>query len=160
MTTLDNSFCRPTNEELGQIMTPLKMSADENHVLVAYTINGKKHKFYRRWVDVADIGLTEIPVSRFLDLYHDRITPWRLEEVGFSGVILDIDGDQFCVPHKKDYALKIGMAEIGVRIEHNKFLAASMSICDGNERSFMLLHGITTFTELLQQIKFLTPPQK
>jgi hypothetical protein len=140
MTTLDNSFCRPTNEELGQIMTPLKMSADENHVLVAYTINGKKHKFYRRWVDVADIGLTEIPVSRFLDLYHDRITPWRLEDVGFDVTVL---------PYKN-------------KIEGH-YQRHIMEVTETGQLIFLngkMMEGITTFTELLQQIKFLTPPQK
>ena len=27
---------------------------------------------------------TEIPVTHFIDLLHDRITPWRLEEDGFE----------------------------------------------------------------------------
>jgi len=29
-------------------------------------------------------GKSEVPVSRFSDLLHDRIAPWRLEEVGFN----------------------------------------------------------------------------
>lgn len=143
MTTLDNSFCRPTNEELGQIMTRLKMSADENHVLVAYTINGKKHKFYRRWVDVTDIGLTEIPVSRFLDLYHDRITPWRLVEIGFK---FDVLGYGYLDLKNEGSLLKFTS-------DHEIFLCAY-------RQQITTKVFITTFTELLQQIKFLTPPQK
>ena len=143
MTTLNNSFCRPTNEEVCQIMTPLAISADENHVLIAFTVDGKNYKFYRRWEDVKDDNRTEIPVTHFLDLYHDNIIPWRLEEVGFRTHpswpnIFDLDIDE---------------QTIAVSFRNNKIEVEAIT----DEDSPLCLH-ILTFTELLTLIRMLTPP--
>lgn len=78
---------------------------------------------------------TEIPVQQFIDLLEDRIVPWRLEEIGFK---LDHLGDILEL-HVNGWALSVD-----------------------NDSSIWLTHGdsgtiinISTFTELLQLLKFL-----
>lgn len=79
---------------------------------------------------------TEISVERFVDLSKDRITGWRLEEVGFK------DGE---LP----YMLKVEADHFGdswnVQVSEN----GKYVFVDG-KRTY-----ITTFTELLTQLKFL-----
>ena len=66
------------------MLTPISSDFCENHVLVGYITNGKIWSIYRRFADVKDDNRTEIPVSHFTDLMHDRIAPWRLAEDGFT----------------------------------------------------------------------------
>lgn len=168
MTTLDNSFAVLRTLEEWTIIAPLfsqesgyYASIEEwmtDFIRCGHVNLSKINSILN--IDAETYGRTEIPVTHFLDLLHDRICAWRLEEVGFRKYIMEIDGILFSTPHEQDYILKIGIAEVGVRIENDKFFAASLSVGDCVEQYFVLAHGITTFTELLQQIKFLTPPQK
>lgn len=78
---------------------------------------------------------TEIPVDQFLDLLNDKIADWRLLEVGFKSV----DG-KFPYYSLRNNSIELSWSKIGVAIEI------------GNEATWL---KITTFTELLRQMKFL-----
>jgi len=90
---LAKSYCRPQTEEEWELLSPYfknevtfysnvdswqKDFEECGHVYFFQHFNGmlsySKHPIKER---------TEIPVSHFLDLMHDRIAPWRLEDDGF-----------------------------------------------------------------------------
>jgi len=74
---LAESYCRPQTEEE---CLSLKVSRSFIGDAVVYTRDGEISVY-----DVRDMeGMTEIPVSHFIDLLHDRIAPWRLTEDGFA----------------------------------------------------------------------------
>ena len=81
MTTLGNSYTVPmTLEEWVQCVPWLKDDPMAEYVAkCAFVVygNGKIAKEPRK-------GMVRLSVPRFLDLWHDRIVLWRLEEVGFS----------------------------------------------------------------------------
>lgn len=84
---------------------------------------------------------TEIPVDRFLDLLNDKIADWRLEEVGFV-----------CLGNglKVDSYLEIGNSKSDQytwRLEYSETF--DLTFLNRNKLN------ITTFTELLRQMKFL-----
>jgi hypothetical protein len=75
MTTLENSYCKPQGEsewELIGLYNPVQS------FFVEY-IKGKK-----RYSSKPKSSKTEIPVQHFIDLFEDRIVPWRLEELGLK----------------------------------------------------------------------------
>ena len=132
MTTIDKVYCVPkTEEELkslpfftpkntrSTLLRPVIKYEDEPFCTIACNGTGNRE---------------EVSVSKFLDIVHDRIAPWRLEEVGFV--------DPF-------------------KTTRRRFLAEFHTI-DVDEQNVVRLDGgytyITTFTELLTLIKFLTPP--
>jgi len=81
----------------------------------------------------------QIPVYRFLDMHYDRITEWRLDEIGFKAH----------VNWRPDLILKHDWM--------GKIVTRRISYNDG----VVSLNGedvnINTFSELLMLIKFLTP---
>ena len=82
-------------------------------------------------------GMVRVSVPRFLDLMHDKITSWRLEEVGFVHTVR-------------------GIYELNVN-PHGHF---TLEYCDGFVYVSAGVTSITTFTDLLKLIGFLTPPSK
>ena len=80
----------------------------------------------------------EVSVEKFLDLLHDRIAPWRLEEVGFRKIA------------------GVYQQDSGLNVFFNDDVIESYINCDGD----CIDTYITTFTELLTLIRFLTPPVK
>lgn len=81
----------------------------------------------------------EIPVDQFLDLLNDKIAPWRLLEIGFEMV----DG-KFPYYSLRDKEIELSWSE------KTKHSGVALEI--GDEAIWL---DITTFTELLQQMKFL-----
>ena len=77
MTTLDNTYCRPTTEAEWDLLPNRDLwCRNENAVFGAIDFSKQKVS-----------GKTEISVQHFIDLLEDRIVPWRLEEVGFEKAI-------------------------------------------------------------------------
>lgn len=166
MTTLENSFAvLRTVEEWATVAPLFPQESGYYESVEEWMADFVRcgHVNLLKFDSLLDIGAgthgrAEISVPRFFDLLHDRIVPWRLVEVGFSKSIMEIDGILFSIPYEQDYILKIGIVEVGVRIENDKFFAASLFIGNCAEQYFVLAHGVTTFTDLLTLIRMLTPP--
>lgn len=88
MKTLENTYCRPNEEEWEKIISLLKSiekywwrKYDDGrcflHDNTVYLSNGTIGDWNTR---------TEIPVQHLIDLLEDRIVPWRLEEIGFNKI--------------------------------------------------------------------------
>ena len=148
MTTLENSYCVPTKEQWAQIqkiepkgyinfMGAFKkgnvIMVEWDHIDVGNMILSNKKS------DVHD--RKEIPVQHFIDLVEDRISGWRLEEVGF-------------VNHSTQYIGLFGSSHIHYTISNGHIRVTPFDGIKG------INAYITTFTELLTLIKFLTPPTK
>ena len=134
MTTLGNSYTVPmTLEEWLQCIPWLKdvPIADEidKCAFVAFG-DGTIAKEPRE-------GIVRLSVPRFLDLLHDRIVPWRLEEVGFMHTVR-------------------GIYELNVNPQGH----FTLEYCEGFVYVSAGRTSITTFTDLLTLIRFLTPPSK
>lgn len=129
MTTIDNSYCVPrtVNERamFPHLLTQehFGVYCDKDYGVLCFDEGDWIHE-----------NGTEIPVSRFLDILHDRIMPWRLEDAGFV--------DPF-------------------KTTRRRFIAEFHTI-DVDEQNVVRLDGgytyITTFTDLLTLIRMLTPP--
>jgi hypothetical protein len=104
---LSESYCTATSDEETQAITEASRA---NKGRCVYEWEGKWAYFEdedgAEYIDDGSIRdeleyRTEIPVPRFLDLLHDRITPWRLEEDGFtkrgSWHIFDTIVGEFCI---------------------------------------------------------------
>lgn len=143
LTTIDKVYCRPKNEEEWKMVEPYGGIYEPNDSVVfdydgvCLIIPDNDDDF------VKDIERrTEIPVKHFIDLFEDRIVPWRLEEVGFSK---QIDGYQ-----------SISFEDCSVHVFHGSI---KTSITVQVELSDIELN-ISTFTELLQLLKFLNHDKK
>lgn len=138
MTTLENSYCVPrTVEEWDMLMDMDTMCDNDNGTKIMSTkfnetIAGPYH----------DMGGTEIPVPRFLDLLHDRIVDWRLEEVGWEFVDRIFPYYHFKPNEKVTLSWSEKQQDAGVGFE----LA--------DDETWV---NITTFTDLLTLISFLKP---
>lgn len=135
MTTLENSYCVPKTEEEWALLNPnLRMMAKWPD-MAAY----KKPNKSVDAIGIEDIrGMQEIPVQHFVELVEDSPSTWRIKEY---------------------------QASKGVRdgFWHVFYISQSHVISVEQDGSFNL-NGrkvyITTFTDLLTLIKFLTPPTK
>lgn len=135
MTRLDNSYCAPRTEDEWAAIDALNPRT-ELRMKGRFVYTLKEHGKRRLWVCHREKGnAKEIPVSRFLDLLHDRIVPWRLEEVGF-------------MPSASPDLLMLSTG-------HGILCASEDGVWFNHMR---VAYNITTFTDLLQQIRFLTPP--
>ena len=140
MTTLGNSYTVPmTLEEWVQCVPWLKDDPIAEDVakcaFVAFG-DGKIAKEPRE-------GMVRLSVPRFLDLLHDRIVPWRLEEVGFVNLYLN----------KNVWKLQFRLTSLVCNTEMN--ITSIEGEC-GEEIPL----NITTFTDLLTLIRMLTPNTK
>jgi hypothetical protein len=75
---LAKSYCRPQTEE--EWVSLIGYAPAIGHTLCAWSdgFGAIEHENHLYWMT------TEIPVSHFIDLIHDRLAPWRLEEDGFT----------------------------------------------------------------------------
>jgi hypothetical protein len=142
MTTLENSYCVPRTVEEWDMLYPKanwlgQYPCEHSHV---YSSCGG-HKYLASWPN-DDPNKTEIPVSHFLDLLHDRIAWWRLEEVGF----LEDDDDTWCLNTESSQVRCYGDVIIDRIVLWPDYAEYSSNIY------------ITTFTDLLTFIRMLTPP--
>ena len=83
---LNKSYCRPTTEEEWAKFTVSRFTSLGYASTYVYFYNDPDLDMVQRiksdtWIPS---GLTEIPVSHFIDLLNDSIVPWRLEEDGFD----------------------------------------------------------------------------
>ena len=133
MTTLENSYCVPRTEEEFKSLhfysgieykgsLPVITSEGDSYCYIAYFGTGDR---------------TKISVFHFRDLLHDRIVPWRLEEVGFV--------KQGTHPHTY-YSLDARDAF--------RFLVTTNGVWLNGE----CLPTISTFTKLLTLVQFLNLP--
>ncbi len=90
----DNVYCRPTDEEFEAMFDGIKQLGQE------YVYWNEQHGLHAHHC-IESVNDKEIPVPRFIDLLHDRIAPWRLEEDGFtkrgSWYIFDTIVGEFCI---------------------------------------------------------------
>lgn len=158
MTTLENSYCVPkTKEGYSRLWSACsKLGFDISRYLfegvggsVQYREDEYGKNIYQpRSIDEERIFLknakecdvSEVSINQFLDLLHDRISPWRLEEIGFNMQEL---------PYRLEVQGRVDKHTIQVT-ETGRFI-----FLNGYQ-----VEGITTFRELLTLIKFLTPAEK
>ena len=141
MTTLDKSYTVPmTLEEWVQCVPWLKDDpiADEidKCAFVAFYAFGE----YTVATKPND-GMVRVSVPRFLDLLHDRITPWRLEEIG---------GQRY--GNNNFYGINLPEHRCVIVHFENRVLVDARQLDKG-----LNIPNITTFNDLLTLIRFLTP---
>ena len=132
MTTIDEVYCVPRTVE-ERAMFPHLLT--EEHFGVYFDKDYGELCFDKD--EVHHRNLTEIPVPRFLDLLHDRIVPWRLEEIGFDISL-------------RDYHKTVGSAIVSAEDDE-------VVIWHVNQRIVIPIY-ITAFTDLMALIRMLTPP--
>lgn len=145
MTTLDNSYCVPKTAEEWRLLGVSPHSFGGNLDSVIYDDGQTRGRLLSKIRDC----YSEIPVQHFLDLFHDRITGWRLEEVGWNRN----------VTHFK----KEGDTEVTDIVWYNLFIKCQsghheLIFHDGVVRLVNDKLNIKTFTEVLQFVNFLTYP--
>lgn len=151
MTTLENSYCVPKNSKEWKALllcnaTMRNCIRIRNRGQIAFLqitplitlMDADKDEFHFG-------DRKEIPVQHFIDLVEDRISSWRLEEVGFK------------VDHTKRHVLKVEDSNDEIVIGVNSMQVVFFYFEHGMESKTT---SITTFTDLLTLIKFLTPPTK
>jgi hypothetical protein len=136
MTTIDEVYCVPRTVE-EHAMFPY-LSTDEHFGVYLDSEYGVL--CFDEGEFIYENG-TEIPVTRFLDLLHDRIACWRLEEVGFK---FDVIGYGFLDLKNEGSFLKLTSDGEVFWCSYRQQITT---------KAF-----VYTFTELLQLIRFLTPP--
>lgn len=143
MTKIEEVYTIPKTEEEWKLLDEahgFNVVGEENGFVkgqdcVVYESEG----LYQALLRLEDNDLIEIPVERFLELINDRIVGWRLEELGFEKVEKNLTF----------YVLKIANTELSWS---EKTKNAGVGIEIGEEAVWL---NISTFTELLQQMKFL-----
>lgn len=135
MTTLQEVYCKPKTQEEHNMFPDL--STENYDGVFLHDELGMILCFSE--TSEEDIILlrskTEIPVQHFLDLLNDSIVPWRLLEVGFDN-------------HNGIFVRYVGNKRAEIYIEIGRDI-------DVNRIPF----HITTFTDLLTLIRFLTKEQ-
>lgn len=139
-TKLTEVYCRPKTEEEWKIFGLW----ENNYCLYAGSVGDKPQLSDGNWVEGSR---TEVTVQQFIDLLHDRITPWRLEEIGFMSDGSDAVIFVLKLPHDKI------IEEVFPREMYEQF-GTHQVLCRGTN-----YRGIETFTELKQLIKSLTPKE-
>ena len=148
MTTLENSYCVPNNSQWVELTGYVP-----NRDTAIYAVYDAEMGI----LDACDGEvnyLTEIPVQHFIDLVEDRITPWRLEEVSFRSTNPN-DSASNVFFKRMSY-----MASVHVSYMDGKLHDISIEPYGSEEVASIDELNISTFTELLNLIKFLTPPTK
>lgn len=162
MTTLENSYCRPNEEQYNEL------SKFEPGWLFN-TLCGYRNGFavmveYGKWDGDASLidmdedqleGRKEVPAGQFIDLLHRKITPWRLEEIQLNLVAYASDGGSAI------YGKNINDCAIMVTfpIDGSHPIVEIMTV-EFHDRMLKLKVYVEDFSNLLTQIKFLTPPTK
>ena len=153
MTTLQNSYCvpktveewsnlgmNPLPEHMGVIGTP-----DGIGICIGVFRDGKPRRRKNLIIDNPD-DFKSCTANQIIDLLHDRIVPWRLEEVGFVN------------RYAGTYVLNLEHAWMnkydgGVIVTRAiRFNAVDEQVALSGEPI-----NITTFTDLMELIRMLTP---
>jgi hypothetical protein len=97
---LGESYCKPqTKEEWKQLSGVFPLGKRFCHQKDAKSY--RVEDFTGVVSDIVPHDRTLIPVPHFIDLLHDRIAPWRLEEDGFekrgAWYIFDTIVGEFCI---------------------------------------------------------------
>ena len=153
MTTLQNSYCvpktveewsnlgmNPLPEHMGVIGTP-----DGIGICIGVFRDGKPRRRKNLIIDNPD-DFKSCTANQIIDLLHDRIVPWRLEEIGFQSPVL--------AKWKYELTLKHVWGEEPFKkpsLRRIRFDKGEMSL--DNQPI-----NISKFTDLLSLIRFLTPP--
>jgi hypothetical protein len=141
---LEQSYCRPTTEaDWADVISANPNLPDrpsrfvELNYDLAYIVDGSVLVFGRFDYYKPKMALRkEIKIHQHVDLMHDSIVPWRLEEDGF---------DMTCLPHKLMITEKSFERHIIEVTENARFVFL-------NGR---LMEGIKTYTDLLEQIRLI-----
>lgn len=144
MTTLENSYCVPRDSEWDKFGL---INLNGNIIIWrsgTWTISDP----------TVPQGYSEIPVQHFIDLVEDRISAWRLREVEFRSTNTN-DNASNVFFRGMSY-----MASIHVSYIDGKLHDISIEPCGGEDVASIDELNISTFTDLLTLIKFLTPPTK
>ena len=156
MTTLNNSYCVPKTKEdwalFGHKSVP-KFAVEGERYFYAIKDGSdgdfdylcEMGAFDGKFGSRFDWLTNEVTATKFLDLLHDRITPWRLEEIGFINRVFD---HTLVLQH----------------VWNEVLVQRVITVCGSQNNIVVRFDGepvnITTFTDLLTLIKFLTPPKK
>jgi hypothetical protein len=138
MTILENSYCKPQEESEWELIGLYNTELYKNPIqsfCVEY-IKGKK-----RYLSKPKSSKTKIPTQHFVDLFEDRITSWRLEELGLKCASPMITVRQY----------EIGL--LTIVITDNGAVVGIQSHFDSFGIKY--LDNVKTFTDLLTLIKFL-----
>jgi hypothetical protein len=87
---LSESYCKPTTPEEWEVFGLIPLSG---HYVT--WLNGEPTLISGKFAD-----RTEIPTSHFIDLVHDRIAPWRMEEDGFNTIGGVVFYKMFTIDHE------------------------------------------------------------
>jgi len=137
---LAESYCKPkTEEEWAAIAEHFTIDSWQKDFEKCGHVYFFQHfKGILSYAKYPILGRTEVPVSHFLDLRHDTIAPWRLEEDGFSSY-----------PSTGCYGITINDV-IGVYI---MFKFGDVELWVNGE--CLPMTGITTYTQLLTLIRLI-----
>lgn len=130
MTTLENSYCVPRTVEEWDTFGLIRLTGHK-----VMWLGGEPSLVCGEFKE-----RTEIPVSRFFDLLHDRIVPWRLVEQGFNN------------PFGDTYTLRLEHDWDGIIVTRVVRVIGGKVSVNGEDVN------VTTFTDLLTLIRMLTPP--
>jgi len=133
ITRIEDVYAVPKTEEEWKLF-PVRVRSDRE-----ICISSNSRCMTVRLGHCSSLGMTEIPVDQFLDLLNDKIAPWRLLEIGFE----KMDG-KFPYYSLRDKKIELSWSE------KTKHSGVALEI--GDEAIWL---DITTFTELLQMMKFL-----
>jgi hypothetical protein len=131
ITRIEDVYTVPKTEEEWKLF-PVRVRSDRE-----ICISSNSRCMTVRLGHCSSLGMTEIPVDRFLDLLNDMIAPWRLDEAGFRRN--DSTGLEY-------FNIEISKVDLSWSAKYG------VAITKGVEDIWLT---ITTFTELLQQMKFL-----
>lgn len=139
MTTIDKVYCSPKTDE--EWMSLLGYIPSDSCTRCVYYEDFGMLEIDSENEDLVNFdGMSEIEVSKFLDLAHDRITPWRLRELDFKMTpsYSMVNGEKQWMYWKGTLTVTTDYASAG-----------------GGSPLYL-----KTFTDLLTLIKFLTPLTK
>lgn len=132
-TELKDVYCVPNTGD-DWLLFPFKRYIQNREV--CYSINSDKCQTTRRGYN-EEVGKTEIPVSKFIDLLEDKMVGWRLEEIG---------GKYMAITDLTVIELADGKIEIIIS-DDGKIMLSVLGV--------HVYLNIKTFTELETLIRFL-----
>jgi hypothetical protein len=149
---LAESYCKPQTEEEWKRFTVSRFTSLGEKSTYVYFYNDPDLDSSSRiksdtWLPN---GITEIPVPHFIDLLHDRIAPWRLEEDGFEHITNRIGG----------YVLQWDINDVSVlivRFSNKEDNEPDVEI--ESESGWTPFPGCKTYSQLLTLIQLIKYPK-
>jgi hypothetical protein len=135
---LAESWCRPKTDEEWTLLLSYVPSPDNTICAWADDFGLIEHENTLDWMT------EEIPVPHFIDLFHDKIARWRLEEDGF---------EQICKPTCVTHHLTLSDGAI-VQVTSGR----DVSVIEKNEfkgDDHILFQGVRTYTDLITLIRLI-----